>query len=189
LVVEIQKLTNLAIVFITLAIVLPIVLPFLPFFSFWLILLVFSTAWFLIEVKLNWNNKTRIKKALLIGLFLMIFDFVFENLGILDTFLGHWQSFHSLFFVLYVPIEIIFITLLGGAAWALYLPRKFNIFYSIGDVLLFSTYGMVGEYILNSSGIMYYRGGWIPNEFIGYMVTWIILHVLAYKVVKVNLSK
>jgi len=186
---EIQKLTNLAVIFITLAIVLPIISPFLPPFSFWLILLTLATAWFLIEVKLNWKNKTRIKKALAIGLFLMIFDFVFENLGVLDTFLGQWRSFHSLFFVLAVPVEIIFITLLGGAAWALYLPRKFNIFYSLGDTLLFSTYGMVGEYILNSHGIMQYRSGWIPNEFIGYMITWIILHILAYKIVKINLSR
>jgi len=188
-VVEIQKLTNLAIVFITLAIVLPIILPFLPAFSFWLIILLLSTVWFFIEIKLNWENKTRIKKALYIGLFLMVFDFVFENLGVYNTFLGQWRSFHSLFFVLNVPIEIIFVTILGGTAWALYIPKKFNIFYSLGDILLFSTYGMVGEYILNSHGVMEYRGGWIPNEFIGYMITWIILHILAYKIVKVNLSK
>jgi len=119
----------------------------------------------------------------------MVFDFVFENLGVYNTFLGQWRSFHSLFFVLNVPIEIIFVTILGGTAWALYIPKKFNIFYSLGDILLFSTYGMVGEYILNSHGVMEYRGGWIPNEFIGYMITWIILHILAYKIVKVNLSK
>jgi hypothetical protein len=78
---------------------------------------------------------------------------------------------------------------LGGAAWTLYLPKKFNILYSLGDILLFSTYGMVGEYILSSHGIMQYRGGWIPNAFFGYMATWIILHILAYRIVKVNLSK
>lgn len=189
MVVEVRKLTNLAVVFITLAIVLPIVLPFLPPFSFWSILLILTVAWFLIEVKLNWRNKTRIKRALLIGLFLMIFDFIFENLGAVGSFLGEWQSFHSLFFILYVPIEIIFVTLLGGTAWALYLPKKFNIYYSLGDILLFSTYGMIGEYILTVNGIMWYRGGWIPHEFIGYMITWIILHILAYKVVKVNLPR
>ena len=183
---EAQKLTNLAIVFISLAIVLPRILPLLPTFSFWLILLTLTIAWFLIEVKLNWKNRIRIKKALAIGLFLMIFDFIIENLGAVGFFLGQWRSFYSLYFVLYVPIEIIFVTLLGGTAWALYLPKKFNIFYSLGDILLFSTYGMIGEYILVANGIMQYRVKWVPYVFIGYLITWIILHILAYRVVKVS---
>lgn len=157
-------------------------LPLLPNFSFWSILLLLAIIWFLIELKINWKRKKEIKKALIIGLFLMVFDFIFENSGF---YLGLWQSSYSLFFVLTVPIEIMGVTLLGGTAWALHLPRKFNRMYSVLDILVFSIFGTLGEFILLNNGVMTYLDGWTSvYAFFSYMLTWIILHTLKYKVLK-----
>jgi len=177
-----NKIFKLLIFFIILSLFFWYSLPILPKFSFWSILLFLALAWFLIEVKINWMKRKRIKKAVMIGLFLMIFDFIFENSGF---YIGFWTSFHSLFFVLTVPVEIIGVTLLGGIAWALYLPRKFNRLYSVADILLFSIFGTLGELILTTNGIMSYSSGWTSlHAFFSYMITWIILHTLNYKISK-----
>jgi O-antigen ligase len=42
-------------------------------------LLFLAIGWFLIQIKRDWKNKKEIKKALIVGLFLMVFDFIFEN--------------------------------------------------------------------------------------------------------------
>jgi len=154
----------------------------LPFFTFWSILLFSVVGWFLIELKTNWNDRTGIKKALLIGLFLMIFDFAYENFGF---YLGLWRSFYSLFFVLHVPVEMLGVTFLGGTAWGLFLPKKFSKMYSAFDILLFSTVGACGEFLLLKANIMTYLGGWTSlYAFFSYMATWTILHILRYKILK-----
>lgn len=173
---------KLIIFFIILGVFFWYSLPLLPNFSFWSILFFLALVWFLIEIKINWKDKKEIKKALMMGLFLMIFDFIFENSGF---YLGLWKSSYSLFFVLSVPIEIMGVTLFGGTAWALYLPRKFNKIYTISDILVFSIFGALGEFILIRNGIMTYLGGWTSlYAFFSYMLTWIILHTLRYKVLK-----
>lgn len=179
---ELLGIAKLIILFIILGIFFWYSLSVLPKFSFWSMLLFLAIVWFLIEAKMNWKNKMEIKKALAIGLFLMIFDFVFENFG---SYLGLWRSSYSLFFVLTVPIEIMGVTLLGGTAWALYLPRIFNKTYIISDILTFSAFGALGEFILISNGIMTYLDGWISlYAFFSYMITWLILHILKYRVIK-----
>ncbi|MCJ7579832.1 MAG: hypothetical protein MUP98_04775, partial [Candidatus Aminicenantes bacterium] len=63
----------------------------------------------------TWIYSKRIKKiwkhALLLGIFLMTFDWIFENLG---AHFGFWFSYDSAFFVLAVPIEVMIAALFGG---------------------------------------------------------------------------
>jgi len=173
------KLLKLLAVFVILAIIFWI---FKPGMLIWLILDICGVGWFLIELNLYKGDSSLIKKALLIGLFLMIFDFLVENSG---KILGFWETYESSYFVLFVPIEIMILCLLGGAAWALYLPKKFNKLYSFFDILLFSFFGALGEFIIMKNNLMSYGGGWTSYyAFMGYAITWIILHFLNYRVIK-----
>jgi hypothetical protein len=128
---------------------------------------------------MNKTDKRRIKLAALVGVFLVAFDFLFENSG---TMLGLWRSSGSIFPVLTVPIEVMIICLFGGTAWALYLPRKFNLLHTILDILLFATFGTYGEYVLMQNGMMMYYQWWTSiHAFAAYAGTWIILHAVKYK--------
>jgi ABC-type polysaccharide transport system permease subunit len=71
-------------------------------------------------------------------------------------------------------------------AWALYLPKKFRLSYSLFDILFFSFFGALGEALLIKNGLMVYTGGWTTTHaFFGYFVTWVILHTIRYKVLEV----
>ena len=146
----------------------------------WMFLVMAALAWFVVELKLNWSEPERIKKAVYIGLFLMLFDFAVENSG---KTLGYWMSFQSSHFFLAVPVEVMLICVMGGAAWALYLPRKFNLAHSVLDIFTFALFGSLGEYLLGRNGLLIYSGGWTSlHAFAGYGATWIILHYIRYNV-------
>lgn len=148
--------------------------PILP------ILVASALVWFVYEY-VHGINKKELNSAFEIGLFLMLFDFAVENLG---AVFGLWEVTESLFKVIHVPIEIMALTLIGGTAWALAQPKKFNKINSALDILLFSVFGAVGEFLLIKNGIMFYSGGWTSiHAFLGYFITWNILHYLRYNVV------
>jgi hypothetical protein len=144
------------------------------------LLLVGALIWFVYEY-LHKKDKTLLNAAFEIGLFLMIFDFAVENIG---AILGLWEVTQSLFKVIYVPIEIMALTLIGGCAWAMAQPKAFNKINSALDILLFSVFGALGEFLLIKNGIMFYSGGWTSiHAFLGYFITWNILHYLRYNIV------
>jgi uncharacterized membrane protein len=84
-------------------------------FNWWIIPFV-SILLFLFEHRKN--TRKNLKIALIIGIFLMSFDFMFENVGTL--LLEYWGTSGSSLFVLAVPIEVILTCFFGGTAWALY---------------------------------------------------------------------
>ncbi len=134
----------------------------------------------------TWIYSKRLKKiwrhALLLGIFLMAFDWVFENMG---AHFGYWFSKNSAFFVLAVPIEVMIAALLGGYAYALFLPKKFDIKYLLIIALLPAIGGPLGEAQLQSIGRMTYGNGWNwPHAVIGYFLTWIFLDLVWYKILK-----
>jgi hypothetical protein len=145
--------------------------------------LVFCSAiWLFLELKCGASGRN-VKNALLLGVFLMAFDFAVENTG---GFLGLWTTHGSVFPVYYVPVEIMAVCILGGMAWALYLPRKFELGYGVVDVLFFSFFGMAGEALLARNGLMAYTGGWTSvHAFFGYLVTWVLLHFVRYRILEV----
>ena len=146
------------------------------------LLLIGALVWFAYEY-MQGTNRKQLNAAFEIGLFLMLFDFAVENIG---AILGLWEVTQSLFKVVYVPIEIMALTLIGGTAWALAQPKKFNKINSVLDILLFSVFGALGEFLLIKNGIMAYSGGWTSiHAFIGYFITWNILHYLRYNVVPI----
>ena len=145
--------------------------------------LVFCSAGFLVfELFFDASGKS-VRRAALAGLFLLAFDFAVESAG---GILGFWASHGSVFMAGFVPVEIMIVCLLGGTAWALYLPKAFNLGFSVFDVLFFSFFGSFGESLLVRSGVMSYSSGWtVLHAFLGYAFTWMILHLLRYKVLEV----
>lgn len=151
-------------------------LQFLPGLYLWPVLVLGAVCWFLLER--NEAKKEEIQLAFSIGLFLMFFDFIVENLG---GVLGYWQVTTTLLHVGYVPIEVMLLTLIGGTAWALAQPKNFSFWESAADVLLFSIFGAVGEFVLMQNNVMFYANGWTSaHAFLGYFIMWVILHYLRY---------
>ena len=146
--------------------------------------LVFWAVVFLAFELLLWRLEPgRVWRAVWVGVFLMLLDFMVQMTGWL---FGLWSVGGSMFQIGAVPIEIMLITLLGGTAWALYLPRSFDRLHTLMDILVFATYGTLGEHLLRIAGLMVYKQWWgWPHAFAAYALTWMILHYFRYRVVRV----
>jgi len=80
----------------------------------WWILPSISFLLFLMEyVK---GDRDHLRVVFFIGVFLTVFDFIFENVG---TWLRFWGCYNSSFFVLAVPIEVMLTCFFGGTAWCM----------------------------------------------------------------------
>jgi hypothetical protein len=157
-------------------------LGILSHLAIWWTLAGLAVAWLAFEYALNRKSPGMLKKAVLMGLFLMVFDFIFEGSG---TLFGLWRSSHSILPILTVPVEVMLICLIGGAAWYLYLPEKFNRFHSAADILLFAFFGALGEAVLVGNGMMTYYQWWTSyHAFVAYGITWVILHYVRYRLLK-----
>jgi hypothetical protein len=145
----------------------------------WLLMPITALVWLAFEIwrtsKRN-DFKRKMILALIMGLSLAIFDFVVENLG---ARLGYWLSLKSNFFILAVPVEIVFTCLLGGAAFFLLISNFHWTFQKILlSTALWSIGGTAGELYLNWIGFMRYQNGWksIPHALASYIVVWLLLH-------------
>ena len=146
--------------------------------AIWFILALAGLGWFVIELSFHKFDSSLAKKALLIGLFLMLFDFMVENAG---WILGYWHTQNGIITIGTVPIGVMLICLLGGAGWALYLPKKFDLKFSLLDSLFFAFWGALGEYVLSTQGLMVYTNGWTSvYAFLAYFITWEFLHWARY---------
>ncbi len=142
----------------------------------WYVILASALAWFGLEAS---ENRGRLTSAMEVGAFLLIFDFIFENSGWLA---GLWYT-KSEFHVGVVPLQVMGIAFFGGAAWALYLPRRFNLWHSIVDCLVFATFGALGERLLIGQVLFVYQQWWTSYDaFVAYFLTWAILHYVRYGV-------
>ncbi len=142
----------------------------------WYVILVSALAWFGLEAR---ENRGRLADAMKVGAFLLIFDFIFENSGWLA---GLWYT-KSQVAVGVVPVQVMGIAFFGGAAWALYLPRKFNLWHSVADCLVFAAFGAIGEHLLIGQVLFVYQQWWTSYDaFAAYFLTWVILHYVRYGV-------
>jgi len=149
--------------------------------NFWLTMVLPSILFFMVLTLIFRKKESyRIKIGLLVGLFLMVFDFVVENLG---KIFGFWESFYSIQFVLAVPIEVMIICIFTGANWAMLLPVKRDPKFSILYVLTTgSVLNYIEDYIIMSLGYMSpHANGWTPFIcWLSYITTVFILHELTY---------
>jgi len=177
---EIRSITSIILLFSAVAVFFYLIAPDGGLLTYeTLIFLAF--LWLVYEVKQPAKSKI-LNKAILLGLFLMVFDFIIENGG---YFAGLWTSPMTIFPIITVPIEIIVLAIIGGTAWALHLPEKFDKTYAAVEVIVFGFFGALGEYLLELNGMMVYTGGWTSiHAFFGYVITWIILFWVWYGVIK-----
>ena len=147
------------------------------FFPNWIILPITSMTWFLLEVFLSgWKVP---KSSIFTGVFLVIFDFIIENIG---SMYGFWVSKNSSFFVLAVPMEIILTCFFGGASYSLLMStRKWNWNVIFVNWVLWTLGGTLGEYYLRTVDFMQYGNGWqsFPHAFFSYLITFIVLFMLS----------
>ena len=145
-------------------------------------LLFFALAWFVIEW-IAWKPEPgRIRKAMLVGVFLLAFDFIVENSG---WIYGLWETKNSALAIGIVPIEIMLVCLIGGTAWALYLPRKFDWVLSTADIVVFAMFGALGEHMMRQAGLMFYYEWWnFGWALVAYAFTWMILHFVRYRLLR-----
>ncbi|MBI4215003.1 hypothetical protein HY546_03325 [archaeon] len=153
----------------------------------WPALLIGAFSWFSYEVGKHRARLLYVFKALLLGAFLVAFDFAVENAGVI---LGFWTVKQSALHVLAVPVEVMILIFFGIAAWAMHVPEKRNWFYMLFDSINFGIFGAVGEYILLTNGMMQYSGGWTSfHAFAGYFATWLGLYVVWWLILNYNASK
>jgi hypothetical protein len=142
----------------------------------WYIILASALAWFVLETR---ENRGRVREAMKVGAFLLIFDFIFENSGWLA---GLWST-KSQIAVGVVPLQVMGIAFFGGAAWALYLPKKFSLGHSVVDSVVFATFGALGERLLIGQVLFVYDKWWTSYDaFLAYFLTWVVLHYVRYHV-------
>lgn len=138
-----------------------------------------AIIWFYYEVT---YRKRKIYPAILMGIFLMSFDWFFENLG---AVFGLWTTHMSYLPVWHVPIEIMMLTLIGGTAWAMHLPKKIKKDFIIVESFIFAFFGSLGEYLLIQNFVMKYYGGWTSIlAFISYFFSWLLLFYIWSIIVK-----
>ena len=161
----------------------------------WWIIPSISVILFLFEYRKS--TPKNLKAALIIGAFLMIFDFVFENVGTLVF--GYWGTTASSFTILAVPIEVMLTCFFGGTAWALYVLSAHTSFISkyrnqsnptlrysliLLNLFFFGAGGAAAEWSLIQRGVMYYAKGWTtPHAFVDYFATWTLLNILLDKII------
>jgi len=161
-----------------------LVLPHVSISIFWPVFALTAIVWFCFEYRRNKRDKKRISKALKIGLIL-----VAANL-LINYYFGFVQGAYviganySLFFILGNPIELLIGSMLGGAAWFLRIPKKFDKIYSAFDVLTLAFFGMLAEVMLIGNGLLAYVTVDSLNAFLTYALVWVVLHFIYYKVLK-----
>lgn len=157
-------------------------------FNWWIIP---SVSFLLFIFEYRKSTRKNLEVALYIGVFMMVFDFVFENVGTLVF--GYWGTNGSSLFVLAVPVEVMLTCFFGGTAWALYILSAHTLFVSkyrshsnrslrfsliLLDLIFFGVGGATAEWCLIQRGVMYYARGWTtPHAFVAYFATWSMLHI------------
>jgi len=166
-------------------------------FNWWIIP---SVSFLLFLLEFRKATRRNLEIALVIGVFLMVFDFAFENVGTLVF--GYWGTSGSSFFVLAVPIEVMLTCFFGGTSWALYVLSAHALFVSrygghsnrplrfsliLLDLFFFGAGGAAAEWCLIQRGVMHYAVGWTtPHAFVAYLATWTMLHTLLNRLTPLN---
>ena len=119
-------------------------------------------------------------EAFIMGISIMAFDWVFENIG---ARLNFWHSKNSILFVKAVPIEVMVGAISGGFGWAMLMPHTFSFPYVLLVSLIVGVGGTLGEDVLLSKGKMKYARGWHwPHAFISYFTVFMLFSFIWYAI-------
>lgn len=138
--------------------------------SAWIYLLALS---FLVFVPFAIKYRQNLKKALLLGLFLAVFDWVFESAGAL---LNLWVSKGSIFFLWNIPLEVFLIAIFSGSVYYFVLEKKSSLGWLVLTSLLVAVVGMTMERALIELSLLQYFLAWNSVlAFISYFLVFAIL--------------
>jgi len=151
------------------------------------VLLLSSAVWFAFEIIVRKPTAKEVASAALAGAILTAIFFVYENAGThfgLWTFEGRAVEFPLLNLGDFIaPTELLGACFIGGAAWYFYLPKKFEAWHSALDIFSFTVYGAVGEFVLQSAGLLLYHPGWgFTAAVASYFVICVTMHAVRYGV-------
>ncbi len=117
--------------------------------------------------------KKKLKQALLLGLFLAIFDWIFENAGAL---LNLWVSKGSILFLWHVPVEVFLIAIFSGSVYYFVLEERKSPGWMAFSSLLIAVVGMTMEKALIELGMLQYFQAWNSVlAFIAYFVVFVLI--------------
>lgn len=148
--------------------------------NIWLFLMftaigIWGTVYFVVKertAKLKLKELT--SRAVRLGLFLWLFDFAFENLGLV---LGYWNTAGSIFQIGAVPVEVMVIAFCAGFTYALLFAREFDWQLGFFSSLWIAAAGTAIESILVDLGALNYTNGWTSlHAFVAYWLAFMIMH-------------
>ncbi|MBI4406852.1 hypothetical protein HY571_02975 [Candidatus Micrarchaeota archaeon] len=139
-----------------------------------LLLLAIGILWVLIHAFKP--SREKLVNMFKMGLFLAVFDLVFETTGLM---LGYWQATNSLLLLgPAVPIEVFLVALTAGAALNLLFPR-FSLGAAIPTSFLIASIGTFIEAMLISSGNLVYLNSWTSaHAFVAYFLVFVFLQLV-----------
>ncbi|MCX8202638.1 MAG: hypothetical protein N3G74_02440 [Candidatus Micrarchaeota archaeon] len=113
-------------------------------------------------------------RAVKLGVFLLAFDFVFENAGLL---LGYWNTSGSILQIGAVPIEVMGIAFCAGFTYAVLFQKRFDWQLGFFSSVWIAAAGTAIEAILVGFEVLNYAGGWTSlHAFAAYVVAFMIMH-------------
>ncbi|MBI5226173.1 hypothetical protein HY994_02950 [Candidatus Micrarchaeota archaeon] len=148
-------------------------------FTLWTYLFLLAAGILSTLVALLKPSMDSLKKAAALGLFLAVFDFVFENAG---AAAGLWYSQGAPIYLMAVPIQVFFIALFAGSAFHLVLPARKDALYMLSTSLLIAVIGTGIEAMLLDASLLHYIGGWTStNALLSYWATFLLMHIANLK--------
>jgi hypothetical protein len=144
---------------------------------FWLTLLILSVWWFIVGIKINLEDKPKIKVGLISGIVLMLIDLAMNYQGMI---FGLYSITPTTFNILAEPIELPFVAFFGGTALSFFIPRKIKFWHLIFAALLISFIGATVEIFLNEYGVMTYYTVDYLDAFFTYFLVFGIFFILNY---------
>lgn len=148
-------------------------------FTLWTYLLILAAGIFGTLLASLRPGRAMLKNAALLGTFLALFDFVFENAGAVA---GLWYSQGGWAYLGAVPVQVFIIAFLAGGAFHLVLPARKDALYMTSTALLIAAIGTGIESILLDHGLLTYAGGWTSTHAVlSYWATFLLLHLVNLK--------
>lgn len=148
-------------------------------FTLWTYLVIVAVGIFGTLLAIQHPDRRVLKHAALLGLFLVLFDFAFENAGAMA---GLWYSQGGWAYLGAVPVQVFFIALLAGGAFHLVLPARKDMLYIAATSLLIAAVGTGIESLLLDHGLLTYAGGWTSTHaLLAYWATFMLMHLVNLK--------
>jgi len=142
--------------------------------SLWILLLFAAIGIFSSIFTFRKRSKNEVRRGIYLGIFLLVFDYIFETAG---YYLNLWEATGSVFRLGAPPIEVLIIAFLAGFTYTMLFEKKFKLYYGLATSLLIAVVGTSFEALLISEGLLIYSGGWTSyHALVSYFVTFLLMH-------------